>query len=368
MNKVSVVVPIYNAHRYLADCLDSLLFQTLREMEIICVDDGSTDESPAILARYAEKDARIRVITQENAGYGRAMNAGIRAATGEYVGILESDDVAPPEMYKSLYATAKRTGAEIVKADFYRFETKDGACVRSLVPLSTDAGWYGRILDPAKEPDVLRLAMNTWTGIYLRSFLFENDIRHNETPGASYQDNGFFFQTMCLARRVYFVRTPFYMNRRDNPGSSVYDKGKVYAMCEEMAFVKDFLVTRGLWERFKDLYYFKLLSNYEFTYRRIAEAARAEFLRHISAEFKAAEESGALNAEKSYTENEAARVRILIDAPETYPAYGAQLVLEARIHALESELSALKNSASYRAGRLLTAAPRKLRGLLRRNA
>jgi glycosyltransferase involved in cell wall biosynthesis len=368
MNKVSVVIPVYNAARYLTDCLDSLLSQTLRELEMICVDDGSTDESPDILARYASRDDRVRVITQPNGGYGRAMNAGIDHATGEYVGILEADDVAPPEMYGKLYAAAKRARAEVVKADFYRFETIDGARVLARVPLSTDEGWYGRIVDPAREPDALKLTMNTWSGIYLRSFLTENKIRHNETPGASYQDNGFFFQTMCLARRALFVREPYYMNRRDNPGSSVYDKGKVYAMCGEMAFVKDFLEAHGLWETFKDVYYFKLLSNYEFTYRRIAEAARSAFLSHISAEFQAAEESGDLDIGKSYTQNEAARVRILIDAPETYPAYGAQLVLEARIHALESELSAIKSSASYRAGRLLTAVPRRLRSLLRRKA
>ncbi len=367
MTRVSVVVPVYNVARYLPECLDSLLAQTLRDLEIVAVDDGSTDESPAILARYAAKDGRVRVVTQKNGGYGRAMNAGIAAATGEYVGILEADDVAPPEMYGALSRAAGRVGAEVVKADFFRFEDRDGERVLSRVPLSADESWYGRVVDPTREPDALRLTMNTWSGIYLRAFLLEKDIRHNETPGASYQDNGFFFQTMCQARRVLFMREPYYMNRRDNPGSSVYDKGKVYAMCVEMAFVKDFLKARGLWETFRDAYYFKLLSNYEFTYRRIAQAARPAFLAAISAEFREAEESGQLDTAKAYTENEAARVRVLIDAPETYPAYGTQLILEARVRALESELSAVKNSASYRVGRLLTAAPRRLRNLLRRN-
>jgi glycosyltransferase involved in cell wall biosynthesis len=368
MNRVSIIVPIYNAAQFLPDCLESLVRQSLREIEIILVNDGSTDESPDIIARYAKNDARIRVIDQQNGGYGRAMNAGIDAATGEYVGILEADDVAPPEMYGALWKQAKRVGAQAVKADFYRFETQDGKKRLTLVPLTMDKSWYGRLIDPARERDALRLAMNTWSGIYLRKFLVDNKIRHNESPGAAYQDNGFFFQTMCLAQRLWFMNRPFYMNRRDNPGSSVYDKGKVYAMCGEMSFVRDFLKTRGLWAAFKDVYFFKLLSNYEFTYRRIAEAARPKFLSHISAEFRRALETGDLEMSKSFTDLEAERVRILIDAPEAYPAYGAQLVLEARLRALEGELSAIMGSASYRAGRLLTAGPRALRALIGRRA
>ncbi len=366
MIKVSVIVPVYNVAAYLPDCLESLLKQTLREIEIIAVDDGSNDESPDILARYAKGDARVRVVTQENGGYGRAMNAGIAAATGDYVGILEADDVAAPEMYKSLWKEARHSGAQIVKADFYRFETRNGEKRLTLVPLTADESWYGRLVDPSREPDALRLVMNTWSGIYLRSFLLENGIRHNETPGASYQDNGFFFQTMCLARRVLFVNEAYYQNRRDNPGSSVYDKGKVYAMCGEMAFVKDFLTARGLWETFKDIYHFKLLSNYEFTYRRIAAEMRGEFLRHIAEEFRAAKASGELDMAKSYTDLEAERVRILIDAPETYPLYGRQIALEARVRALESELFAIRRSASFRLGRLLTSVPRKLRNAVKR--
>lgn len=200
--KVSVVVPVCNVEKYLRECLDSLLAQSLKEMEFICVDDGSKDSSPAILAEYAAKDSRIKVITKPNAGYGHTMNKGIDAAQGEYIGILESDDLAPREMYASLYAAAKKHDLDAVKSDFSRFETINGKRVETRVPLTADESWYNRIVDPAKEPDCLRLAMNTWTGIYKRDFLVKNNIRHNETPGASYQDNGFFFQTLCQAKRV----------------------------------------------------------------------------------------------------------------------------------------------------------------------
>jgi glycosyltransferase involved in cell wall biosynthesis len=307
------------------------------------------------------------VLTQKNGGYGSAMNAGIAAATGEYVGILEADDIAPPEMYGALYRAARRVAAEVVKADFYRFETKGGVNVLSRVPLSTDDSWYGRIVDPTREPDALRLTMNTWSGIYLCAFLAEKGIRHNETPGASYQDNGFFLPDHVpgpagAVRAGTLLREPARQSRlvRLRQGQGVrHVRGN--GLCAGFSEVA------GLWETFRDVYYFKLLSNYEFTYRRIAQAARPEFLAAISAEFREATESGQLDMAKAYTQNEAARVRILIDAPETYPAYGTQLALEARIRALESELSAVKCSASYRVGRLLTAAPRGLRRLMRRN-
>ena len=118
---VSVIVPVYNVERYLRQCLDSLRAQTLKEIEIICVNDGSTDGCPGILEEYAKKDSRIRMINKENTGYGDSMNIGIRAATGEYIGIAEPDDYVLPAMYKTLYRAAVSHQCEIVKADFYRF-------------------------------------------------------------------------------------------------------------------------------------------------------------------------------------------------------------------------------------------------------
>lgn len=107
MPKVSIIVPIYNVQEYLRECLDSLLSQTLQEIEIICVNDGSTDHSPEILESYATLDARVKVMHKENSGYGASMNQGIRAASGEYIGIVEPDDYVETEMYEELYRQAK---------------------------------------------------------------------------------------------------------------------------------------------------------------------------------------------------------------------------------------------------------------------
>ena len=106
MPKVSIILPIYNVREYLAEALDSVINQTLRDLEIICVDDGSTDGSLDIIREYAAKDPRIVVITGPNGGYGKAMNKGLDRATGDYVGIVEPDDYVIPEMYEELYQTA----------------------------------------------------------------------------------------------------------------------------------------------------------------------------------------------------------------------------------------------------------------------
>ena len=114
MVKVSIVMPMYNQEKYIAECLNSALGQSLKEIEIIVVNDGSTDRSLEIVQKAAKKDPRVIVIDKENGGYGAAMNAGFAKASGEYIGILETDDYVPAEMYETLYDTAKKHGS----ADF----------------------------------------------------------------------------------------------------------------------------------------------------------------------------------------------------------------------------------------------------------
>ena len=125
MAKVSIIIPTYNVKPYLRECLDSVVGQTLKDIEILCVNDGSTDGSLEIIEEYARKDDRIIVISGSNGGYGKAMNKGLHQATGEYIGIVEPDDYIALNMYEELYEKAKFYDADIVKADFYRFTRND---------------------------------------------------------------------------------------------------------------------------------------------------------------------------------------------------------------------------------------------------
>lgn len=121
---VSIILPCYNVAPYLDECLESLVRQTWEDLEIICVNDGSTDDTPAVLRGWAEKDARIRVIHQENGGAFSARNAGLDAAAGEYIGFVDPDDYVDTSMYARLVETAQRHGAEGRLADIPPFPKK----------------------------------------------------------------------------------------------------------------------------------------------------------------------------------------------------------------------------------------------------
>jgi len=119
MIKVSVIVPICNMEKYLKKCLDSLLCQTLQEIEIIAVDDGSTDTSPGILAEYAAKSRKIIHLTKENGGLSDARNFGLPYATGEYIGFVDSDDYTDDDMFESMYVKAKESDSDIVECNLH---------------------------------------------------------------------------------------------------------------------------------------------------------------------------------------------------------------------------------------------------------
>lgn len=120
MAKVSVIVPVYNAEKYLQRCLDSVMGQTLSDIEIICVNDGSTDESPQILEAYAERDSRIKVIHKEKGGLVLARKTGLTAAEGIYIGYVDSDDWIEPNMYERLYEIVSQHGCDIAASGLFR--------------------------------------------------------------------------------------------------------------------------------------------------------------------------------------------------------------------------------------------------------
>ncbi len=318
--KVSVVLPIYNVEPYLDQALSSLVAQTLEEMEFICVNDGSTDGSLAIMEAYAKKDGRFRVLDGPNGGYGKAMNRGVAAATGEYIGILEPDDFVPPEMYNDLYQVAKKNRLEVVKSNSYRFYTgEDGRLRKELLPLSRTASDYNRVICPRKEQKYYSVPMYNWAGIYRRDFLKKNHITHQETPGASYQDTGFHFQVFTCAKRMMFVDQNYYMLRRDNPGSSVFKQEKLEAITAEYHFVRDWLKKEHRYTKdIRATYYKRFAGGLSFTYRRIRPDLRGIFAKHMLEELKEGFAQGFLT-EASFTPWEWWLLQELEKAPDAFP-------------------------------------------------
>lgn len=372
--KVSVIVPIYNVEMYLVEALDSLQRQTLHDIEIICVNDGSKDNSLSIMKKYAEKDERFIIIDKENGGYGKAMNVGLDRATGEYIGILEPDDYVPLNMYEDLYLVAKEHNLDFVKADFYRFTTDEKTEDKHMVYNHLDKAHenYNTVLCPTEKPHVTKFIMNTWSGIYKRSFIEEHHIRHNETPGASFQDNGFFWQTFMYAKRVMFLDKPYYCNRRDNPNSSVNSKEKVYCMNIEYDYIRDIFMkkeNRELWEILKSYYNVKRFYNYMFTLDRISDEFKKEYVDRISAEFRRSEELGELDY-SLFSLKSSEKLRLLIKQPSEY--YSKYVVSSKEMQKLVKEnlrlkkkLKDIENSTTFKAGKIIMFIPVKLKKLIK---
>lgn len=207
--KISVIVPIYGVERYLRQCLDSIAAQSFSDFEVILVDDGGKDGCPAICDEYAACDPRFRAIHKANAGYGAAVNSGLAAACGEWVGIVEPDDWIATDMYETLFSAAG-DDVDVVKANFTYVHP--WGIHRRGINLRPPA----RPFSAREYPDLLTVHPSIWTCIYRKSFLRASGIRMKEIPGAGWADNPFLYETLCQARKiafvdrsVYFYRSPF---------------------------------------------------------------------------------------------------------------------------------------------------------------
>lgn len=315
----SVVVPCYNVQDYVRETLDSLIGQTLHNIEIICVNDGSTDGTLDILNEYASCDDRIKVIDKENGGYGSAMNAGMAAARGEYIGIVESDDFVKEDMFKTLYKAAKKNHLDFVKSDFIKFWTlEDGSIETQYEWLAPDSYYYNKILNPRLDSTLFNVQMLNWTGIYKRDFIEKFNIRHDESPGASYQDNGFWFQVFCHGRRMMILDKAFYYYRQDNAASSINQSNKVFSMLDEYAWIRALLKEDSeLEEQFIGIYQYKKMHNCDFAFSLLAPEFQHAFMERYSEEYREANESGELNRGLFYPE-EWNRIQFIINDPEGY--------------------------------------------------
>ena len=373
MAKVSIIVPAYNVEPYLVECMESITRQTLSDIEIICINDGSTDGTLKILKSYAEKDPRIVLIDKENGGYGIGMNIGLSVATGEYIGIVEPDDFVPVNMFGDLYEIAKANDLDFVKADFYRFErASNGDMFLTYNHLDRKNQYYNQVFDPSHTPEAIRFIMNTWSGIYRKAFLDEYHIRHNETPGASFQDNGFWFQTFAFAKRGMVIDKPYYMNRRDNPNSSVKNVQKIYCINAEYDHIRDVLMQYPeTWERFKTYYTLKRFHNSVATLRRISNEFKKDYVERFSKEMKRAKQMGEMD-EELFTAAERDNLHLLINQPLMYyklkalPMNNGPSTFNNNFKQVKAELDQIKRSKSYRVGKAIMYIPVRLKNLAKR--
>ncbi len=294
--KVSVVIPVYNAFPYLKECVDSVLAQSLDKFEIICIDDGSTDDSLAVLRRYALADKRIKVITKENKGYGHTVNLGIRQAKGEYISIIEPDDYIENDMLHTLYGAAKQYELDIVNSDYRWFYDEKGRRVFEKHTIYNDLQMYERVLNPRNDTNILQGKYINPAGLFRKKFLLENSIFHNETAGAAFQDTGFCFLSLILAERIMVLSRAFYNYRHDNPNSSISGRSGIdkvfmeYRMTLNKLLKMDYMYHEYLPEFFRREY-----ESCRYALSRSYDNEKKETLYKISEEFRYYEHTGILD-------------------------------------------------------------------------
>ncbi|MDQ0242548.1 glycosyltransferase EpsH [Bacillus fengqiuensis] len=229
--KVSIIVPIYNVESYLGRCLDSLLSQSLRELEIIAVNDGSTDRSSEILKDYSERDNRIVVIEKENGGVSSARNTGLLQAKGQYIGFVDPDDWIDKEMYEELYQSAIHEKADIVMCTYIRefgthskekkFNMPQKVCYKNEeVKLEIMRRLVGPIDEEIANPELLDAWGTVWSKLYRADMIKENKIHFVDLNiiGTN-EDSLFNIHTFYYANTFVFLNQPYYHYWRANETS-----------------------------------------------------------------------------------------------------------------------------------------------------
>lgn len=273
MPKVTVIMPSLNVGKYIGSCMESVLAQTMQDMEILAIDAGSTDGTLEILQEFAKKDKRVKIVHSDKRSYGYQMNLGIELATGEYVGVVETDDLIEPDMFQILYEKAVLVQADYAKGSAAFFVELAGKAQMQVPvpPVFDDVDMYGQLVTPKDMPDLFYKDYYLWTGIYRKEFI--KQVTLNETPGAAYQDAGFLFQVYTKAERALYLTDVFYLYRQDNTGASLYDKRSFGFLVKEYDYMKKFLP--GLSREWQEAYYIRM--SYHCQKRFVVMGASGEF-------------------------------------------------------------------------------------------
>lgn len=217
---VSIIVPCYNVASYLDQCLESLVGQSVEDIEIICVNDGSSDHTAKVLRAWEERDARIRVIDRENGGVSVARNIGMEAATGKYIGFVDPDDMVERNMFERLFTAAGERDADVTVCGYNEFYDKESMVIPGS-GWSPEAGFH-----PEESAEQFRrgspwsrCAGTVWNKLIRRRLLEENGLRF--VPGLRQgQDLYFCLMLLTFAPRLLTIPDRLYHYRRERPGSS----------------------------------------------------------------------------------------------------------------------------------------------------
>jgi len=261
--KVSVVIPVYNTQRYLRQCMESVLAQTLREIEIICVDDGSTDGSVDVIKKYMAQDGRISLIQQGNRYAGAARNNGMEHAKGKYIVFLDSDDFFERDMLESMYEAAKSSGAQIVVCGAREYDASEGKTIDRPEYLKTELLPKTAVGGTFSSEDIKDLIFQftcdaPWNKMYLLEFVKSYELYFQEVKRAN--DTRFVNASLAAAKKIAVIDKPL-VNYRINHGGnlqSTYDD-RPFTFYDTLKGLNEELKRIGVYETVRKSYVNKAL-------------------------------------------------------------------------------------------------------------
>ena len=286
MVKVSVVIPVYNVEDFLGECLDSITNQTLDDIEIICVNDGSTDRSLEILNEYAKNDDRFTVVTQENGGHAVATNRGIDLAKGEYLYLMDSDDILK---LNALADTVKV--AEGKDVDFVLFQAinyymdKDEYKEQENYSMNKLADFVGDSVFNWKDIKefIFSITVTPWSKIYRRDFIEKQKIRFPE--GLVFDDNVFFWEVLFSAERITFHREHLFTRRWYSSSSTTAGDRRFIDSLAIYDLIWDVFKKFGVFEEFKKELYYRKMAVANMRFNKIKEEFKEDYFEAMKNNF-----------------------------------------------------------------------------------
>ena len=273
MAKVSIILPVFNVEDYIVKCLDSLINQSLQDIEIICINDGSTDNSLEIMKAYEQKDKRILVIDQENKGQGAARNKGLEVAQGEYIGFVDPDDWVDTDMYEQMYNQAKALNSEIVICDYIRYIEKNGRNWQQQYFRRATSVKSSEIFDvPSRKnldkdiinPSLLISPCYCWNKIYKREFLQKNNMLFPNDR--CYEDVMFILKSHILADNISYINKGYYYYRVNETSTLRTIENRYLCLLKVFEDVRNYLKEINLYDEFIDNLKYFILMNTVFIY------------------------------------------------------------------------------------------------------
>ena len=277
---VSIIMPSLNVVDYVGECIKSVMNQTLRNIEIICVDAGSTDGTLDVLEEAAKRDNRIKILNCNVKSYGYQVNKGLDIATGTYVAILETDDWVENNMYETLYKVALDNDLDYAVADFdFVYEISNNYYSHQRYrQFPNDRDMYGKVFE-SKEINQLRaLDYLLWKGIYNRKFLLNNNITLHESPKAAFQDMGFLQQVKTYASRAMYIDESFYRYRIGRKTASSCNLEGLKFYMNEFSWINNTLrLPSKMSCEHKKYYYYTMSISFVTKYNQILKELKWDF-------------------------------------------------------------------------------------------